>query len=229
MPSPPEIRPIIESQNTSPNDKFGRQPFEHHPNTPSIVGGAPPPNAALQAAEAAARERDDRPVPPKRLREWEDDASMNSQKKPANDESRVSLVFPSTRRASPPDRIPNSPFRSSSEVRRLDEQRRADDQRRATENYHPSEAAHHPPALGLQIKPQPSPRITSNEERLENATPAQPSTQPPAPAQPHLEPAARKMDMDEDYDDSGDEEKRPVNPQSGNSSPNASNAPNLDG
>ncbi|KAH0251414.1 hypothetical protein KCU84_g24531, partial [Aureobasidium melanogenum] len=73
MASPPEIRPIIENQNTSPNGKFGRQPFEHHPTsgTPSIAGGAPPPNAALQAAEAAAREREDRPstAPPKRHRE----------------------------------------------------------------------------------------------------------------------------------------------------------------
>lgn len=259
MGSPPEIRPILDSQNTSPNTKFGRQPFEHHPTsgTPSIAGGAIPPNAALQAAEAAAREREDRPstAPPKRHREWEDDASsMSSQKKPANDESRSRLEDPSSRRASPPDRmdrVPNSPYRSPSEVRR------ADDQRRATENYHPSEAAHHPPALGppqIKSQPQPSPRIGANEERRDQPTPAPPAqqlppppqpqqqapTQAPPPAQsqpppqsqapqPHLEPAARKMDMDEDYDDSGDDEKRPVKPQSERNSPKASNGANHDG
>ncbi|KAG9543473.1 hypothetical protein KCU97_g21788, partial [Aureobasidium melanogenum] len=143
------------------------------------------------------------------------------------------------------DRLPKSPYRSPSEVRR------ADDQRRATENYHPSEAAHHPPALGpSQVNPQPSPRIGATEERKEQPTPVpsaqqlppppQPQTQPPTqaptpvqsqappqpppqPQQPHLEPAARKMDMDEDYDDSGDEEKRPVKPQSERNSPKASN------
>lgn len=255
MTSPPEIRPILDNQNTSPNAKFGRQPFEHHPTsgTPSIAGGAPPPNAALQAAEAAAREREERPstAPPKRHREWEDDASsMSSQKKPANDENRSRLDDPSSRRASPPDRmdrVPNSPYRSPSEIRR------ADDQRRATENYHPSEAAHHPPALGpAQANPQPSPRIGATEERRDQPTPAppaqqlppppQPQSQAPAPSpapsqpqappqaqQPHLEPAARKMDMDEDYDDSGDEDKRPTNPQSARTSPKPSNGANHEG
>ncbi|CAD0053648.1 unnamed protein product [Aureobasidium pullulans] len=143
----------------------------------------------MHAAEAAAREREDRPstAPPKRHREWEDDASsMSSQKKPANEESRSRLEDPSSRRASPPDRmdrIPNSPYRSPSEVRR------AEDQRRATDNYHPSEAAHHPPALGppqVKPQPQPSPRIGANEERREQHTPAPPAQQLPLLLNPNL-------------------------------------------
>lgn len=74
------------------------------------------------------------------------------------------------------------------EHRRMEEQRRMD-------VYHPSEAAHHPPAHNM------------------------PGQLPPMQAPPQLnepERAARKMDIDEEYDDSGDEKKAIVSgPASG--------------
>ncbi|KAI1815704.1 hypothetical protein GGS20DRAFT_596628 [Poronia punctata] len=124
------------------------------------------------------------------------------------------------------------------EMRRADEQRHEQrhdqrhDQRHAND-YHPSEAAHHPPVHAMQPNhlppmqsgpspmpgimhepPQPSPAAKeySQEDRprLEH---------PPAPASQVNEPerAARKMDVDEDYDDSGEEEKKvlPSGPKSG--------------
>ncbi|CAJ2511642.1 Uu.00g072670.m01.CDS01 [Anthostomella pinea] len=127
--------------------------------------------------------------------------------------------------------------RRAEDQRRAEEMRRAEELRHANENYHPSEAAHHPPAHAMPPNhlppmqqqgpgpmqgpspigpspmqgliheaPQPSPaakEYTQDERRLEH---------PPASAPQMNEPerAARKMDVDEDYDDSGEEEKKPV-------------------
>lgn len=64
--------------------------------------------------------------------------------------------------------------------------------------YHPSEAAHHPPTHGMagQLPPMQGP--------------------PPPPPQAHEpERAARKMDIDEEYDDSGEDEKKIIHSASG--------------
>lgn len=64
--------------------------------------------------------------------------------------------------------------------------------------YHPSEAAHHPPSHGMpgQLPPM--------------------QQGPPPPPPPHEpERAARKMDIDEEYDDSGEDEKKVPHPPSG--------------
>ncbi|KAI0392534.1 hypothetical protein F5Y17DRAFT_477582 [Xylariaceae sp. FL0594] len=115
------------------------------------------------------------------------------------------------------------------QMRRADEERHEQrhEQRHANEGgYHPSEAAHHPPVHAMPPNhlppmqsgpspmpgimhepPQPSPAVKEypqeDRPRLEN---------PPAPAPQMNEPerAARKMDVDEDYDDSGEEEKKVV-------------------
>lgn len=173
----------------------------------------------MAAAEAAAREREDRPASAmKRGREWEADAGPV--KKIANEESRARLDEQMTRRASPPNRMPSPgelQRRSSSEARR-------EDQRRINENYHPSEAAHHPPTLPpIQHMP---PHASGPSLPAMNESSGPPSNGPPSgppsstqvqvkeePARgeqpPAHEPAARKMDVDENYDDDGDDEKRP--------------------
>lgn len=124
----------------------------------------------------------------KRSRDWE--AESGPSKKPANEETRARLDEP-PRHASPLNRnpTPRDHFRrSSSEVRRENE-------RRANENYHPSEAAHHPYSLAPQAPavqaPASAPIEPPKEERKEN-----------------VEPAARKMDVDEDYDNNSDDEKK---------------------
>jgi glucose repression mediator protein len=141
--------------------------------------------SAQAAAEAAARERDERTptAPPKRLREWEDDSPMN-QKPPTNDEKRQRLDEPHSRRTSPPHRIPSPPRHSPHDNM---------DARRLNDSYHPSDAAHHPPSLPSINATQPMPRIseTPKQERPE-----------------HHEPAARQMDVDEDYSDGAEDEKR---------------------
>lgn len=209
----PEIRPIVNNPAPSPGGGFPRTPYEHHASSgmPQIASGAPPPSNAQFAADAAAREREERPsstAPPKRIREWEDDQSV---KRPATDESRSRLDEIKLQRQSPqPLKVSTPPNRSPSELRRLDEQR-------PSSTYHPSEAAHHPPAPpslpSMQTIAQPSPSRASAPPQ-EEQRPA-----PPPPAAPVYEPAARKMEVDENYDDSGDDDKRSAKHESRRSSP----------
>jgi general transcriptional corepressor CYC8 len=122
----------------------------------------------------------------KRNREWEPENSGPS-KKIANNETRAKLDEPS-RHPSPPGRTvtPRDHYRrSSSEIRRENAQR-------VSENYHPSEAAHHPYSLPPQQIPSMHTILDgSKEDRKEN-----------------IEPAARKMEVDEDYDNNSDDDKR---------------------
>lgn len=222
---PAEIRPIRDEHPSSPGSTYPSQQFHYGPsapnqggNTTGIASGAPAPASAAAAAEAAARERgEDRPSSAmKRGREWE---SEGPSKKLANEESRARLDDQNARRASPPARMPSPgemQRRSSSEARR-------DDARRANENYHPSEAAHHPPTLpSIQNMPPhasggPSlPPISEGAAPAPNGPPSGPPSantpvkeELPRPEAPSShEPPARKMDVDEDYDDEPDEEKK---------------------
>lgn len=218
---PPEIRPIAEPRPASPGLSYPQQQYQHHPNTSQAVGiaaGAPPPMAALAAAEAAARESHDRPIIGFKRGHESDEEYKVPNKHPTNGENRSRLEDIRHRRPSPPDRKasprprqvsprgrPQSPpygrpaspppsrhSRSSSAARR-------DEQRRADENYHPSEAAHHPQTLPSMQPQQPPPveppqtpaSETGRDERRET-----------------YEAAARKMEVDEDYDDDGEDQKR---------------------
>ncbi|TAQ84093.1 hypothetical protein B7494_g7586 [Chlorociboria aeruginascens] len=232
-----EVRPIMDR--ASPKSGYPhQQSYAHHAdssNPGGIEGGAPPPASALaaEAAAAAVDRNGDRPdgVGPKRMREWEDEPSI---KKPASEENRARLEDAHHRR---PSTSPRESFRrSSSEARRTaeedkrriedqrrieeqrrDDQRRAEDQHRANENYRPSEIAHHPQSHGNQnhLPPmqqgpvvhtpvhelsRPSLKEYQGEER--GAIPPISNGEP--------ERAARKMDVDEDYDDEGEEEKKGV-------------------
>ena len=191
----PEIRPLVNQPVPSPGGQYPRPAYEHHPNAaPNIASGAPPPSAAQTAADAAARERDERPsstAPPKRPREWDEDP--NAVKKLSTDESRSRLDEIKMHRGSPTEAMGTPPNRSPSELRRTDEQR-------PMSAYHPSDAAHHPPALPpMHSITQPSPSTSTAPQEDQRAP-----LPPPQPA-PVYEPAARKMDVDENYDDSGDD------------------------
>jgi glucose repression mediator protein len=186
-------------------------------------GGLPPPPTA--AAESSVQRSEERPgsAGPKRMREWEEEGSA---KKQANEENRARLEDMRHRRPSTPPR--DAYRRNSSEARHAEEQRRTDEQRRPEdlrhpEAYHPSEAAHHQTnhASGTQGHGQkssvsaagtphekPQSVMTPKEER---AAPSEPSSATrPAPPAAEPERAARKMDVDEDYDDSGEDEKKAV-------------------
>jgi glucose repression mediator protein len=146
------------------------------------------------------------------MREWEDEPNPSS--KTPNDEKRQRL---DDHIARPPSNIPDranqaSPPRSHSidiDARRRheDEQRRREeDQRRANDNYHPSEHAHHPPSLPAlqQATPTPQPQQTPPSlPRLPDVVKEE------RPREPQHEPAARRMEVDENYDDDGEDEKRP--------------------
>ena len=220
--SPPtEIRPIRDEQPPSPGSTYPHQRFHPGPSAPAqtgIASGAPAPAAAAAAAEAAARERgEERPTSVmKRGREWETEGPV---KKQANEESRARLDDQNVRRASPPARMP-SPGEMQ---RRSSDEARREDVRRENENYHPSEAAHHPPTLpSIQNMPPQTAGGPSLPPMAEGSAPAPngPSSGPPSaitpvkeePPRPEApashEPAARKMDVDEDYDDEPDEEKK---------------------
>jgi general transcriptional corepressor CYC8 len=175
--------------------------------------GAPAPSSALAAAEAAAREREDRtPTAPKRLREWEDDPTKQTndeiKRQRLDDHAPRPPSVPAMNQASPPS------ARRSLDV----DARRAEEQRRANESYHPSEAAHHPalPSINPQQTPTPAPQ---NLPRL--SEPVKEERREPGP--PQIEPASRKMEVDENYDDDGEDEKRPVS-KSERESPRSANA-----
>ncbi|KAI1804533.1 TPR-like protein [Daldinia bambusicola] len=109
--------------------------------------------------------------------------------------------------------------------RRVEEMRRVEEQRHVAESYHPSDAAHHPPTHSMpnhlppmqqgpppQLpslihdgpQPSPAPKDYPPDERQRLEHPAAPT--PSQVNEP--ERAARKMDVDDDYDDSGEEEKK---------------------
>ncbi|KAL2015911.1 hypothetical protein VTK56DRAFT_4549 [Thermocarpiscus australiensis] len=118
--------------------------------------------------------------------------------------------------------------RRAEEQRRAEEMRRVDDQRHGNEGYHPSDAAHHPPTHSVSTHlppmqqggpspmqnlmhegpaPQPGPvpkeyQAGPEERRMEHPSAAHASMI----GEP--ERAARKMEVDEDYDDSGEEDKK---------------------
>ncbi|KAL8716624.1 MAG: hypothetical protein Q9225_006057 [Loekoesia sp. 1 TL-2023] len=207
---PPEIRPITDDRPPSPGPNYGHQQYQHHanPSQPGILtAGAPPPREALAAAEAAARDREERPATGfKRSFDSDDDYRM-MHKNPANDDTRSRLENHRHRRPSPPDRKPSPPRRGPSPPRgrqpsppvrhqRNLSEARHEDQRRADESYHPSEAAHHPPTLpSIQQQPPPEHHASlaepGRDERREM-----------------FESAARKMEVDEDYDEDGEDDKR---------------------
>ncbi|KAI4203295.1 MAG: hypothetical protein LQ350_001992 [Teloschistes chrysophthalmus] len=231
---PPEIRPIADDRPPSPGPNYGHQQYQHHPNPsqPGILtAGAPPPREALQAAEAAARDhREERPAAGfKRSYEPEEDYKP-LHKNPANNNSRSRLEDYHHRRPSPPDRKPSPPRRGPSPPRgrqpsppvrhqRNSSEVRREDQRRADESYHPSEAAHHPPALPSmqqQGPPLSAPGpVSAGEQHSSIADGARDERRET------FEPAARKMEVDEDYDDEGEDDKR-VGGSGGRNSPTRS-------
>jgi general transcriptional corepressor CYC8 len=193
--SPPsELRPLRDERPQSPGG-FRQPPFPSNQPFPSIANGVP--SAAPPLPPAEAPPRDDRPSSAmKRSREWEADAGPS--KKLANEESRARLDEP-MRRNSPPGRLPTpkDPFRRSpSEVRREQE-------RRANENYHPSEAAHHPYS-------RPPQQIPSMQSILDG---------PKDERKEHVEQAARKVEVDEDYDNNSEDDKQRGPPTGTASSP----------
>ena len=117
--------------------------------------------------------------------------------------------------------------RRAEEQRRVEEMRRAEEQRHANEGYHPSEAAHHPPSHTvpahlppMQQGPAPMQNLIHDGPGPQQGPPGpkdySPAEErrmdhPPAPHPPIVnepERAARKMEVDENYDDSGEEDKK---------------------
>ena len=183
--SPPnELRPLRDER-PSPTAGYSRQEYQQSGPFPSIANSAasaPPP---LPTAEAPRDERP--PSAMKRSREWEPETNGPS-KKAANDETRAKLDEPARHSSPPPPRAPTPGDhyrRNSSEIRR-------ENALRVSENYHPSEVAHHPYTMPPQQIPSMHTILdTPKDDRKENA-----------------EPAARKMEVDEDYDMNSEDEKR---------------------
>ncbi|TRX89141.1 hypothetical protein FHL15_009954 [Xylaria flabelliformis] len=226
-------RPIHDNRMPSPKSAYPQHqpPYSHHPE-PGMESGGPMPQKGPMGPEM---HRDERPpsVASKRMREWEDEPAM---KKPASEENRSRMHDVTHRRPSTPPRDPyrRSPDahrfeeqrrmeeRRAEDQRRAEEMRRADEQRHANESYHPSEAAHHPSSHAMQPNhlppmqsgPSPMPGIMHEPPQPSPASKEYPPEDrprlehPPAPQMNEPERAARKMDVDEDYDDSGEEEKK---------------------
>lgn len=176
-------------------------------------------------------------VASKRMREWEDEPAMKKpaseetrarmddirHRRPSTPPRDTYRRSPDAHRFEEQQRMEEQ--RRVDEQRRVEEMRRAEEQRHAVERYHPSDAAHHPPAHSMpnhlppmqqgppppmqgliHEAPQPSPAPKDypqdEQQRLDHA-PA-----PPPSQISERERAARKMEVDDDYDDSGEEEKK---------------------
>ncbi len=124
--------------------------------------------------------------------------------------------------------------RRAEEQRRVEDMRRAEEQRHTNESYHPSEAAHHHPAASampnhlppmqqgpspmqniLHDGPPPGPAAPKDyaqdeRQRMDHPPPIHPPPIHPPPPATEPERAARKMDVDENYDDSGEDDKKAV-------------------
>ena len=180
--SPPEMASAGDKRPATPGTAYGPPaPYGHHgnPGGPMMGGGA------VQGYGEVRDERDGRPPtappPPKRHREWEDERGT---KLPGSDEKRQKVDESHMRRPTPPQHT------ASPRVSRHSPH----DGPRFNEGYHPSEAAHHVPALTAGSGPPSLARVgeTSKQEHVD-----------------HGEPAARKMDVDENYSD-GSEDKAGV-------------------
>lgn len=189
--SPPsEIRPLRDDHaNSPPSNNMSHSQYPGSQPFPSIANGVTSAPQPLPQTAEAPREDTRPPSAMKRSRDWE--AEGGPSKKIANEETRARLDEP-PRHSSPLHRnpTPRDPFRrDSSEIRRENE-------RRANENYHPSEAAHHPYSLAPQM-----PSVQA---------PAPPAPEPPKEERKEVavEPAARKMDVDEDYDNDSEDGKK---------------------
>ncbi|CAK7272033.1 glucose repression mediator protein [Sporothrix epigloea] len=235
--SPPRNEPRSLHDNRMPSPKSAypqhQSPYPQHPdashNGPIESGPPPPPPPPPQSSNL----HDDRPpsVGPKRMREWEE--ADSSVKKPASEEARARLDDIRHRRPSTP---PHETFRrNSSEARRAEDQRRMEDIRRPEEHqlrhsngndsYHPSDAAHHPPAhtMSSHLPPMqaggpvghmphdgplsgPDPKDYPQDDRKRLEHPPPPPSGPASASEP--ERATRKVEVDEDYDDSGEDDKK---------------------
>ncbi|RYC60108.1 hypothetical protein CHU98_g6102 [Xylaria longipes] len=244
-PRPDQQRPIHDNRMPSPKSAYPQHqpPYSHH-QEPGMESGGPMPLKGPMGPEIL---RDERPpsVASKRMREWEDEPAMKKPASEEN-RSRMHDVThrrPSTPPRDPYRRSPEGhrfdeqrrmEDRRGEDQRRPEEMRRADEQRHGNEPYHPSEAAHHPPTHTMppnhlppmQSGPSPMPGILHEPPQPSPAPKEYPQEDrsrlehPPALALPQMnepERAARKMDVDEDYDDSGEEEKKVgnVGPTSG--------------
>ncbi|KAH7321124.1 hypothetical protein B0I35DRAFT_428626 [Stachybotrys elegans] len=207
-------QPLHDNRMPSPKSAYPQQPPHppHYPHHPEM-----PPQSASENERPPS-------VGPKRMREWEEESVS---KKQANEENRVRLDDLHHARPATPTREPYR--RNSSEARRADEPRRPEEHRRPEEpprhtndGYHPSDAAHHPqnhsvgpshlppmqqgpgPMQGVTHEKAPAP-VTPKEERPASMEQAAPRT---APVSAEPERAARKIEVNEDYDDSGEDEKK---------------------
>lgn len=202
--SPPtEIRPLREVRDERPSSPGASYPHQqYHPGPSAATNGRGGLSSGAPASDN--RERDDRPTSAmKRSREW-DGVESSPAKKIANDESRLRPDEHLARRMSPPREVRR---RSSSDTRR-------EEPRRGNENYHGSETPH-PSLPSIQHLPQ---SVDGQGASSVPTTSAGPSPVKEESAQKESvllhEPAARKMDVDENYDEDGEDEKRAVTTKS---------------
>lgn len=189
---PPEVKPIVDDRLASPS---APHPYgSHHQQPPgSITSGVP----ATTTSEVVQRERDDK-VPEtrvKRLRSWEDDDGGASVKKPASDDAKARLEE-IHHRPSPP----RPGARLGSPVRRGSSERSRND------DYHQG-----PPP---QHQHQTLPPISSSMSNNHQLAPISEGSRHEPPRRPDedrvmkevIEPAARKVNVDENYDDVDEED-----------------------
>lgn len=203
--SPPsELRPMRDERPPSSNSNYHHSQHLPTPHFQNINSGPALSSQPPQVEPPRPERLDERPPSAvKRQREWEEPGPV---KKPANDDTRAQLNEFPARRYSPPHREPTPRDRyrrSSSELRREQEQ-----QRRVDANYNPSEAAHHMYSLQpAPVQPQPAQNIPSMQHIME-----MPKEEPRREIN---EPAARKVDLDEDYDNMSEDDKRKNSPAGG--------------
>ncbi|EPS45011.1 hypothetical protein H072_962 [Dactylellina haptotyla CBS 200.50] len=188
----PEMKPLGDRM-PSPSSGFHSHSVHgqaHLQHQSGIASGAPAPTSAHQAADNARNDVRDRD-PMKRPREWDDEASDPHPKKQASDITRERLESHMHHRSSPPRR--NTTISPDVQGRRSSSER-------------PREDFRGPP-------PPPSHHSTPGPRPMHQFPPMSES---PAMQQPKrenteiIEPPARQMDVDENYDDEPEgDDRRP--------------------
>ncbi|KAK6535321.1 hypothetical protein TWF694_001785 [Orbilia ellipsospora] len=195
----PEIKPVGDRM-PSPSSGFRSHSVhgQAHPQHQSgIASVAPPPSAAHQAAENAARNDNRDRDQMKRQREWDDEPSDPHPKKQASDITRERLESHIQHRSSPPRR--NTTISPDVQGRRSSSERPREDFRGP-----PPPPSHHST---------PGPRPMHQFPPM-NESPSMQQQQQQQPKREEraeiIEPPARQMDVDENYDDEPEgDDRRP--------------------
>ncbi|OBT49924.1 hypothetical protein VE04_08801 [Pseudogymnoascus sp. 24MN13] len=227
----PEVRPILDNRISSPTAAYPHQQYQPHAETPTTGGIA-------NAAAAERRDEGPPSVGPKRVREWEDELPPVQKKPASEEtRAHMNDVHHRRPSTAPRETFRrNSSEARREDQRRANENYHPSEAAHhplthtvpTTTQLPPMQPAATPTRESLPPPPSVGKDYPMVDAPVERRSPQQLPPPPPPPAQAQPQPpqpqqasppapsraapaeerAARKMDVDENYDDEGEEEKK---------------------